>query len=163
MNLRRARPSDLDAVTAIYNREVENATSTFDTETRTGGDALEWFMSHESDAYPLIVAEEGGEVVGWASLSPWSPRGAYARTVEGSLFIRDGHRGLGVGSALTGELIRQARCAGHGVLIARVEMSNEPSRRLLLRSGFRSVGTMRRVGQKFGRILDVEIFELELD
>ncbi|MBN2565732.1 MAG: N-acetyltransferase [Candidatus Eisenbacteria bacterium] len=163
VEIRRARRSDLDTVIAIYNREVEHSTSTFDTEPRAGRGAVEWFESHASDAYPLIVADEGGDVVGWASLTPWSPRGAYARTAEGSLFIREGDRGRGVGKALTQALIEHARAAGHGVLIARAETGNEHSRRLLLGAGFRSVGVMRRVGEKFGRVLDVEILELQLD
>jgi L-amino acid N-acyltransferase YncA len=163
MQIRTAIFSDLDAVSAIYNREVERATSTFDTEPRRGQGATDWFESHASDAYPILVAEENGEIVGWASLTPWSPRGAYARTVEGSLFVRDGHRGRGVGKALTCALIEHARRAGHGVLIARAETGNEPSRSLLLDSGFQSIGVMHRVGEKFGRLLDVELFELPLD
>ena len=163
LRIREARRSDLEAITAIYNREVELSTSTFDTEPRDRARAGKWFEQHQSRAYPVLVADAAGKVVGWASLSPWSERGAYSRTAEGSLFVADGRREEGVGGALTTALIEWARSAGHGVLIARIESGNEHSRRLLLRSGFRSVGTMKRVGCKFGRLLDVEIFELQLD
>jgi len=163
MRLRRAKLADLDAISAIYNHEVRVGTSTFDTETRDGERARVWFESHASDAYPVIVAEEDGDVIGWASLSAWSDRGAYARTVEGSVFVREGDRGRGVGRALHDGLVERARSAGHGVFIARVEHGNEASRKLLLSRGFYSVGIMRRVGRKFERLLDVEIFELELD
>ena len=60
-------------------------------------------------------------------------------------------------------VLERAREAGHGVFIARVERGNEASRKLLLSKGFYSVGVMRKVGKKFGRLLDVEMFELELD
>jgi phosphinothricin acetyltransferase len=163
VRVRIAVPADLDAICEIYNAEVESGTSTFDTEPREGDRAREWFDSHASDAYPILVAEEGGEVVGWASLSPWSDRGAYARTVEGSLFVRASDRGRGVGRELHDRLVERARRAGYGAFIARVERGNEPSRKLLLSRGFYSVGVMRRVGSKLGRMLDVEIFELELD
>ena len=92
MEIRRARRADLEAVTEIYNLEVVSATSTFDTEPREGRAAEVWFNEHSSDSFPLIVAEDGGAVVGWASLSPWSNRGAYAGTVEGSLFVAADHR-----------------------------------------------------------------------
>jgi L-amino acid N-acyltransferase len=163
LELRTAALDDLDALCEIYNREVESATTTFDTEVRTGRRAIEWFDSHSSECYPILVAVERGTVVGWASITPWSARGAYARAVEGSLFIREGERGKGVGAALTDALIVRARASGHGVLLARAEHGNTASRQLLLKSGFRSVGVMHRVGEKFGRLLDVEIFELQLD
>jgi len=163
VKIRAARSSDIEAVNEIYNDEVARGTSTFDTEPRVGDRAREWFESHLSDTYPLLVAEEEGELLGWASLTPWSPRGAYGRTVEGSLFVRPGDRGRGIGRALNEALLKRARAAGHGVLIARIERGNVASRRLLLSSGFASIGVMRRVGEKFGKLLDVEMFELMLD
>jgi phosphinothricin acetyltransferase len=163
VEVRTARPSDLDTIAEIYNREVTGGTSTFDTEVWTRERALEWLKAHDPGAYPILVAEEEGEVVGWASVSPWSDRGAYARTVEGSLFVREGHRRRGVGRALHAALVESARAAGHGVLIARIESGNTASRELLLSNGFTSVGVMHAVGEKFGRLLDVELFEMRLD
>ncbi len=163
MRVRVARPEDLGAVNDIYNHEVASGTSTFDTEPRSGKRGREWFDSHGSEAYPLLVAEIGSEIVGWASLTPWSERGAYARTVEGSLFVRETHRRMGVGRALHEALVEHARRVGHGVLIARVERGNAASRELLLSSGFSSIGVMHGVGRKFDRLLDVELFELALD
>jgi L-amino acid N-acyltransferase YncA len=162
LTVRDATPSDLPAVTEIYNREVIAGTSTFDTEVRSGRSEEEWFEEHRSPAFPLIVAEEDGRIVAWATLSPWSPRGAYRHTVEGSLFVREGYRGRGVGTALTRELIARARSAGHHVLLARVEIGNRRSRAVLLRHGFRSIGVMHEVGHKFDRWLDIEVFELAL-
>jgi L-amino acid N-acyltransferase YncA len=162
LTVRDATLGDLPAITEIYNREVTAGTSTFDTELRAGRPEAEWFEAHRSPAYPLIVADEGGQVVAWATLSPWSPRGAYRHTVEGSLFVREGHRGRGVGTALTREIIVRAASAGHHVILARVETGNRQSRAVLLRHGFSSVGVMHEVGHKFGRWLDIEVFELVL-
>lgn len=163
MNVRVARVADLPTINDIYNHEVLSGTSTFDTEPRTRERGRSWFESHNVEAYPILVAEEDGEVVGWASLTPWSERGAYARTVEGSLFVRDDRRGRGVGRALHEALVARARSAGHRVLIARIERGNEASRGLLLSGGFRSIGVMHSVGEKFGDLLDVELFEMALD
>jgi L-amino acid N-acyltransferase YncA len=163
VKLRTGTPADLSSVTEIYNGEVSRSTSTFDTEPRGEASAREWLDAHRSEAFPLVVAEDDGLVVGWASLSPWSPRGAYRHTVEGSLFVRDGHRGRGVGRLLTRELLARAGMAGHCVVVARIESGNAASRALLLSEGFRSVGVMHQVGRKLGRWLDVEVFERLLD
>lgn len=162
MKVREATSADLPAISEIYNREVAAATSTFDTEPRDHGSEREWYEAHRSPRYPVIVAEEDGHVVAWAALSPWSARGAYRHTVEGSLFVREGYRGKGVGTLLTRELVSRAASAGHHVLVARVETGNHRSRSLLLSHGFRSVGVMHEVGRKFGRWLDNETFELLL-
>ena len=163
MGIRDAVLDDLPAVTEIYNREVLEGTSTFDTEPRRSDEGRAWFEAHRPPVYPLVVAEERGEVVAWASLSPWSDRGAYAHTVEGSLFVREDSRGEGIGVRLTRELIERARSAGHHVLLARIEAANGASRAILLGAGFRLVGVMHEVGRKFGRNLDVELYELVLE
>jgi phosphinothricin acetyltransferase len=111
----------------------------------------------------LLVAEVGGEIAGWGSLTAWSPRGAYARTAEGSVFVDARFRRAGIGEALLVEIVEAARRAGHRVILGRIEAGNESSRRMLGRCGFRSVGVMHAVGEKFGRVLDVEVFELVLD
>ena len=163
MRIGRAALADLDAVSAIYNEEVLHGVATFDTEPRTGAAAREWFDSHQNDAHPLVVAELDGTVAGWASLTAWSPRGAYSRTVEGSVFVDRRFRGSGVGAALLAEIVLASRRARHRVVLGRVEAHNDVSRRMLDRAGFRSVGVMHAVGEKFGRVLDVEVFELVLD
>jgi L-amino acid N-acyltransferase YncA len=160
IDIRHATAADLDAVTAIYNDEVRESTTTMDTEPRDGPSRRRWFAEHASAAYPLLVAEVGGDLVGWGTLSPWSPRGGYARTVEASVFVRRGARHSGAGTALLGSLIEQARRAGHRVVLGRIEATNEASRRLALSLGFTSVGVMHRVGEKLGRVLDVELFEV---
>jgi L-amino acid N-acyltransferase YncA/uncharacterized protein YhfF len=141
---------------------VAVATSTFDTQPRDRESEREWYEAHRSPRYPVIVAEDDRQVVAWAALSPWSPRGGYRHTVEGSLFVREGYRGKGVGTLLTRELISRAASAGHHVLLARVETGNHQSRSLLMSHGFRSVGVMREVGRKFDRWLDNETFEMVL-
>ena len=163
ITIRPATEADLEAITVIYNREVEGTTNTLDTEPRDERLRRTWFGSHEAAAYPLLVAELDGLVAGWASLSPWSQRGGYARTVEASVFVAEGCRERGVGRELLVALIDAARQARHRVILARVESTNEGSRRLARSLGFASVGVMHQVGEKFGRVLDVELFELLLE
>ena len=161
--LRDATPDDLAAIFAIYDDEVLRGTATFETVPRTAAERREWFDAHPRGRYPVIVAEDAGAVVGWARLQPWSPRPAYARTAEDSVYVAAAARGRGVGRVLLTELVRRAPAAGIAVLLARIADGNPASIRLHEKAGFRTVGVMRRVGEKFGRILDVSLLDLHLD
>ena len=161
--LRLATESDLSAIFDIYDDEILHGTATFDTEPYSEARRHAWLEHHSPDRHPVVVAEDGGLVVGWASLSEWSDRCAYARSAEVSTYVHANHRGRGVGRVLLADLVARSRAAGLGVLLARITSESAVSRRLHERFGFERVGTLRRVGEKFGRILDVDILELELD
>ena len=161
--IRDATLEDLPAISAIYDEQVLHGTATFDTEPKSVAERREWFEAHPRERYPVIVAEEGGEVIGWGRLAPWSPRRAYARTAENSVYVRKDARGRGAGRALLEALLARARAAGISVILARVADGNPASLRLHEALGFRPVGTMRRVGEKFGRVLDVTLLDLHLD
>ena len=161
--IRDATPADLPRIFEIYNREVEGGIATFDTEPRIAGVDDGWLTGREA-FHPVLVAVTGGEVVGWASTGPWSPRGAYRRTGEVSVYVDDSARGKGLGGELLRELIERARAEGTvKVLLARIAQPNPASVRLHEACGFRSFGTQRRCGEKFGRVLDVELLDLHLD
>jgi phosphinothricin acetyltransferase len=161
--IRDASRADLPAIVAIYNHEVLHGVATFDTVPWTVDGQGEWFAEHGTPRRPLLVADEGGVVVGWGTLSAWSTRCAYARAAEDSVYVHDQHRGRGIGRALLEALVARARGAGLGVVLARIERSGEVSLALHRKLGFETIGTMRRVGEKFGRVLDVELLELHLD
>ena len=161
--IRSACAADLPAVIDIYNYEVEHGVATFDTVPWTLEERAPWFAVHASPQHPLIVAEEDGRVLGWGSLSAWSDRCAYARAAEVSVSVHQDHRGRGIGRALLADLIARGRAAGLGVLLARIESSGAASLALHRARGFKPIGTMRRVGEKSGRILDVELLDLHLD
>ena len=163
LTVRDAGLDDIGAIFDIYNHEVLHGTATFDTEPRVVGRDDAWLTERDRRRHPVIVAEAEHRVVGWASLHPWSPRGAYARTAEGSVYVHRDFRGDGVGRSLLEATIEHAREAGLGVVLARIAEANQPSVRLCERLGFRRIGTQRRCGEKFGRILDVELMDLHLD
>ena len=161
--IRDAKLADLPRIFAIYNREVEGGTATFDTEPRRIGRDDGW-LADRQPFHPVVVAEEKvGGVIGWASIGPWSPRGAYRRTGEVSVYVDPGARGRGVGGALLGALVEKARDSEVTVLLARVAQPNPASRALHAAHGFAAFGIQRRCGEKLGRILDVELMDLHLD
>jgi len=166
MLIRDAIPPDLPAITAIYNHEVRHAVSTFDTVVRDDAAARDWFEHHPADRWPVLVAElpgTDGTIGGWSSLSRWSPRIAYDRTAEVSVYVDQNHRGQGFGRALLDALVDRAPSVGIHTLIARIEASGTASIQLHEALGFTTIGTMHRVGFKHGRLLDVVLLERLLD
>ncbi|HLM27946.1 MAG TPA: GNAT family N-acetyltransferase [Thermoleophilaceae bacterium] len=161
--IRDARKSDLEGVFGILNEHVLHGTATFDTEPYLVGRDDAWLIGRDLVRHPVLVADEDGSVAGWAALSPWSERGAYARTAEVSVYVSETSQGEGVGRALMRALIERAREAGLGVLVARIAEGNPASAALFASLGFHCFGTQRRCGEKLGRILDVELLDLHLD
>ncbi len=159
--IRRAELADLQAITDIYNEAILTTTATFDTEPKAVVDRVAWFESH-GDRHPILVAVAAGDVVGWASLSKWSDRRAYDLTAETTFYVRADQRGQGVGRQLKAAIIAEARRLGFHSLIARVAEGSSASLHLNQEFGFRPVGTLKQVGFKFGRLLDVHILQLML-
>jgi len=158
LTVRRALLSDADAITEIYNEAILTTTATFDTTPRTVSERLEWLKSHD-ERHPVIVIEMDGAVVGWASLSRWSDRSAYDDTAETSFYVKIGYRGLGAGRKLKQAIIEEARRLRFHTLVARIAEGGDVSLHLNESFGFTRVGTMKEVGCKFGRRLDVHILQ----
>lgn len=158
VTIRRAARADVPAIRDIYNEAILNSTATFDTEPKTLEERWQWFDSH-GERYPIIVAEMQGEVVGWASLSKWSERPAYDITAETSFYVKTGFRGCGIGRKLKLATIEEARRLQFHSLIARVVEGSEQSLYLNNEAGFVHVGTLKQVGRKFGKLLDVHILQ----
>ena len=158
MDIRPARPDDAEALRQIYNREVSSSTVTFDLVPRSLEDQLTWQQAR-SGAHAVIVAEIDGEVVGFASLSPYRDRPAYNSTVEDSVYVRSDQRGRRVGHTLLSALVATAAQHGFHTVIARIVGDHEASIALHASLGFTEVGTEREVGRKFGRWLDVVLMQ----
>ena len=163
MKIRPATEGDLPGIFAIYDEEVLRGTATFDTEPKSAAGRLEWLRNDGNGRYPVLVAEVDAEIAGWARLYAWSPRPAYDRTAENAVYVHARFRGRGVSRALMNELMRQAPARGVQVLIARIVEGNPASLGLHQALGFETIGVMRRVGEKFGRLLDVRLMCRHLD
>lgn len=161
VTIRSAVPTDAQAIADIYNEAIATTTATFDTQPKSEADRREWLAAH-GERYPVFVAEVDGRVVGWAALTAWSDRCAYADTAETSFYVRQTHRGLGIGRALKEHLIQAARELGFHSLLARTAAGSDASLHLNQSMGFRLIGTMREVGLKFGQRLDVHLLQLML-
>lgn len=161
MLIRPALESDLESILAIYNHYVRHSTATFDLEPRTPEAGRRWLLDREA-RHPVVVAEENGRIVGWVSLSSWSHHGGYQRSCELSIYVHPEDTGRGAGHALMPAILESARNQGHHCLIARVCTENPRSRVFHESLGFTTIGTMREVGEKHGRLLDVVLLQKTL-
>jgi L-amino acid N-acyltransferase YncA len=154
--LRPAVLGDAEAIAEIYNNEVLRTVATLDLVPRTIEQQRDW-LSARSGAFTAIVAEDrdSGHVVGFAALSAYKERAAYATTVEDSIYVHRDYGGRGIGKQLLSHLIQIARESGFHVMMARIESTGTASRALHASCGFELIGIEREVGRKFKRWLDV--------
>jgi len=156
--LRPATIHDVPGIAVIYNQAILTTIATFDIEPKTIQDRQRWFTAHDA-RHPVIVAECGDTISGWAALTPYSDRHAYDETAEIAVYVEESFRGKGSGRELAVEIMRLGGEAGLHALISRIAGGNESSLRLTESLGFFHVGTMKEVGRKFGLLLDVHILQ----
>ena len=124
---------------------------------------LAWFDHKGAAGWPVLVLEDAGKIIGWATYGPFREKPGYAGTVEHSVYVRDGLRGAGLGTLLMTALIADARARGFHVMVGGVDAENAGSLAFHARLGFVQVAHFREVGRKFGRWLDLAFVELLLD
>lgn len=161
MIIRTAKEKDMPELLDIYNYEVEHGLATFDLNPKTMEERLLWFRAHNVGNHPLIVAEEDGKAIGYASLSSYRDKEAYAATVELSIYIDPDYRRRGIAGELASAILKTAKeRADIHTVISVITGGNEASIRLHERLGFVHCGTIKEVGVKFGKLLDIENYQL---
>jgi phosphinothricin acetyltransferase len=158
MQIRPATLDDAEALRDIYNPYVETTTVTFDLRPRSLEEQRAWLRAHLG-VYPVVVADDGDAITGFASLSPWRDRPAYRTSVEDSVYVRRDRHGQGLGSQLLGEIVRLGDEHGFHNILARIVGGHEASIAIHTKHGFEVVGTEREVGRKFNRWLDVVVMQ----
>jgi phosphinothricin acetyltransferase len=134
VHIRTARLTDAEAIRGIYNRAILTV-ATFDLEPRSLEEQQQW-LAMRSGAHLVLVADAGGSLAGFASLSPYRDRPAYRTTVENSVYVDESFQGKGVGKQLMSELVDSAREHGFHSVIARIVSSNAASIALHRAVGF---------------------------
>jgi phosphinothricin acetyltransferase len=152
---RAALPADAPAIAAIYNEGIADRIGTFETEPRSGEQIEAWFDGR----HPIVVVEEGREVVAFASTSAYRARPCYAGIAEFSVYVARSRRGAGVGQVAMTALLEAAEAAGLWKLLSRIFPENTASRALMAKLGFREVGIYRRHGKLDGMWRDCVIVE----
>ncbi|MEJ1960931.1 MAG: N-acetyltransferase family protein [Gammaproteobacteria bacterium] len=97
MEIRDATDTDLPQILAIYNDVITNTTAIYDETLSTLEERRAWFEARKRQGWPVLVAAEGAEVLGFASFGEWRARWGYRYTVEHSVHVRTDCRGQGIG------------------------------------------------------------------
>ena len=142
------------AVQSIFAEGIATGEATFETEVPSW---TAWDRTHHP--FARLVALSDDPVVGWAALSPVSPREVYRGVAEVSVYVAENYRGQGVGGALLRKLIVASEAAGVWTLQAGVFRENEASIELHRKAGFRVVGRREKLGELRGRWRDVVLLE----
>jgi L-amino acid N-acyltransferase YncA len=159
--IRPAEPDDAEAIARIYNQGIEERVATLETEPRSAEERRQW-LAMRGPRHPVIVLEREGEVVGWGSLNPFSPRACYDHVADFSVYVERSARGSGIGRRMLEHLIGHARTLGYHKLVLAALARNAAGTALYARVGFRAVGTYREQGMLEGEWMDVLLMELLL-
>ena len=163
--IRDSLPTDIPAITRIYNQYILHSTSTFE-ELPVTEEQIEQRMRKVTEgkpqSYPWLVAIDEGEITGYAYASPWKERSAYRFACETSVYLSPEHHGRGTGTALYHALLERLREQGLRTAVAVITLPNPGSVRLHERLGFEQAGHLKNIGFKFDQWLDTGFWQKEL-
>lgn len=162
--IRDAEAPDMGALQAIYAHHVLHGFGTFEEVPPDVAAFESKWRDVVSLGLPWLVACEEDVVIGYAHASVFRPRTGYRFTVEDSVYLRDDRRGRGVGSALLKPLLaRIERLGAHQVVAVIGDTLNEGSIGLHRKFGYSTSGTVKSVGFKLGRWVDIVMMQLALN
>ena len=156
MQIRDATEADVPEIQSIYAHHVLTGTGTFEEEPPSIEEMLARFREVTRGGCSWLVAVDDTGVLGYAYYNQFRDRSAYRFCVEDSIYVREDVRGQGVGKGLVARLIENATACGMRQMVAVIgDSENVGSIGVHASLGFHMVGTMRAIGIKFGRWLDV--------
>lgn len=163
ITIRPCEEGDIAAITEIYRDAVLYGSASFEIEPPSADTMTERRASLLAGGFPYIVAEADGVVMGYAYAGPHRARPAYGATVEDSIYVDPNSKGLGIGKALLLALIEEATARGFRQMVAVVgDSENTASVGVHRAAGFDMVGTLKSVGWKHGRWLDIVLMQRPL-
>jgi L-amino acid N-acyltransferase YncA len=163
MIIRRAIESDLPAILAIYNHEIETSTAIYLDEPQTLGQRAEWFAGRQAAGFPIFVLEDETGVAAFGTYGPFRHYPGYRFCVEHSLYVAESRRRRGYGAQMLATLIDAATKQGMHTMVAAIDTENEHSLDLHRAAGFTPVGHLKEIACKFGRWLDLVLLQKNLD
>lgn len=161
--IRPAAPTDIPAITEIYNEAGVGTTASYALEPVSVKDRQAWFERLTAENYPVLVVVNDGAVIGYASYGPFRALAGYAHTVEHSVYIAGGHQAGGLGRMLMTALIDVARGNKVHTMVGVIDGDNAASIAFHERLGFTASARLPQVGRKFDRWLDVVFVSRVLD
>jgi L-amino acid N-acyltransferase len=162
ITIRNATENDIQPMLDIYNEIIENTTAIFQYDLHTLEMRKDWLLKKWEENFPVFIAEENDEVVGFSTFGQFRNWQAYKYSVENSVYVKAGCRGKGVGKLLLQPLIDSAKQMQLHTIIAGIVADNEASIALHKQFGFVEAAHFKEVGFKFDKWLDLKFFQLML-
>ena len=160
--IRSATTSDIAALTAIYNDVIATTNAIYREDQVDVSERMAWFEDKRAHGYPVIVADQEGEVVGYGVFGSFRFGEGYNHTVEHSVHVAQSHRGQGIGKEILEYLMRLAREQNRKVMVAAIDSTNLASIKLHAGYGFQESARMPHIAQKHGKLLELVLMQLEL-
>jgi len=160
--IRKANLNDAKEIAEIYNYYIRETAITFETEI-VDGEEITKRIEKVMNKHNWLVYEDENKVSGYAYYCPFRDRSAYDHTVESTIYFKHDIHGKGWGRLLYEELIKDAEKKGFREMIGVISLPNEKSIALHDKCGFKKVGHMEKVGFKFGKRIDIGIWQKHLN
>lgn len=165
MHVRPAVLDDAPSIAAIYNAaSAAKPAANLVTWQETVEDREQWLKQMEKDDYPVYVAVDDEEIVGWAAYFQFVTPAIYYGTAEDSIYIAESARGKGVGSELMAALMDHALDNDYvETIITYIVDTNESSIALHKKFGFSETGRMPNIHTKDGVRLGLVHLQRDFD
>ncbi len=160
--IRNATLDDVPSILVIVNHAILFSTANYNYEIQTLATQKQWFQNKLASNFPILVAEFDSEVIGFGTYGTFREKIGYQFTVEHSIYVSDSHIGKGVGKLVLSHLISRAKKEGYNVMIGAIDAENKDSIAFHEKFGFIVSGTLKAVGYKFDRWLDLVFMQLIL-
>ncbi|MCD8504609.1 MAG: N-acetyltransferase family protein [Burkholderiaceae bacterium] len=155
--------ADIPEIQHILNEVIKSSTALYDYEPRSLEQVRAWATQKISAGLPLRGAfNTDGQLIGFATFGPFRPQPAYKYTVEHSVYVKSGHHGQGIATALMSDLLKRAEIDQYHVVVGCIDADNRASIALHEKLGFEHCGTVKQAGFKFGRWLNAAFYQKTL-
>ncbi len=152
-----------EAILAILNEAIVTSTALYDDDPRTMESMREWFAIKAAKNFPVLgLVTETGQFAAFSTYGTFRSLSGYRYTVEHSVYVHPDYRGRGYGERMMLAVIEEAKERGMHVMVGVIDASNQASVTLHEKLGFTHGGTLREIGYKFDRWLDVVFYQLVL-
>ena len=157
IRIRTATPADAEAIIAVYAPYILKTAITFEYEVPTP-EEFRARITRTLQRHPYLVAERGGQVLGYAYAHPFIGRAASDWSAEASIYLREDSLKIGLGRRLYQTLENAVRAQNILNLNASIAVAEgeDPyvtrnSVDFHLHMGYRQAAEFHHCGYKFGR------------
>lgn len=158
MIIRDAGSADAAPIAQFWSPQITETAITFSTEAKTPTQVAQMIVERPC----FLVAERGGDVLGFVTYDQFRPGPGYRHTAEHTIILAPDARGQGTGRALMEAAVARGRAQQLRVFVAAISGENAAAVKFHHAIGFQTVGQMPQVGRKFDRWMDLILMQKQL-